>query len=204
MKVYLKQAVVPLIYMFFVSLIAMGILTLGEDLIWLKAVLCALNVGLYAVIIAGISYREGQQAIKVRTANDVERKLIVKTGEDRPLKIHEEYKWWKGFLMGAMTCAPMLLLMLVHTILISINPALIGCGATACFFYMAVFSFVMLKTSGVQDIKPLNPTKFYYNLLALPFIMLVYGIFYNIGARKIQRQQDAIKAKHRDIYGEEL
>lgn len=204
MKFYLKQAFVPLVYIFLVSIIAMGILAIGDNLIWLKAVLCVCNVGLYCAVVFGTSYKEGQLSIKVRIANDLERKHIIETGEDRPLKIHEEYKWWKGFMMGAIACAPMLILLLVHTVLILINPALNGGGVVASMLYMAFFAFIMLRRGNATDIKPLEPAKFYFNLIALPIVMLVCGLGYNMGARKIWRQQEAIRQKHREIYGEEL
>ncbi|MBQ8426298.1 MAG: hypothetical protein IJX16_00870 [Clostridia bacterium] len=204
MKFYLKQAFVPFVYIILVSIIAVAVLAIGDDLIWLKAVLGVCNVGLYSAVAFGTSYKEGQMALKVRIANDLERKHIVKTGEDRPLKIHEEYKWWKGFMIGAIACAPMLILLLVHTVLILINPALNGGGVVASMINMAFFVFIMLRSGNATDVKPLEPAKFYFNLIALPIVMLVCGIGYYMGARKIWRQQDAIHQRHREIYGEDF
>lgn len=204
MKTYLKSAFVPFVYLFLVSVIAFAILAIGDELVWLKAVLCVCNIGLYAVVVFGTSYKEGMEALKVRVANDTERRHIIKTGEDRPLRLAEEYKWWKGFLMGAIACAPMLILMLVHTVLILINPALNGAGVIACTFYMAFFSFMVLRNGNSTDLKPLEPTKFYFNLISLPIVMLICGFGYMMGARKIQRQQEVIRARHREIHGEEL
>ena len=204
MKTYLKQAFVPFVYLFLTAVIAFAILSIGDGLVWLKALLCACNIALYITVVGGISYKEGQTALKVRIANDTERRHIIRTGEDRPLRIAEEYKWWKGFLMGAIACAPMLILMLVHTVLILINPALNGAGVIACTFYMAFFAFMILGNGNSTSLKPLEPTKFYFNLISLPIVMLICGIGYMLGARKIQRQQDAIKQRHREIHGEEL
>lgn len=203
MKFYLKQAIVPFIYMIFVSIIALGILGI-DNMVWLKAVLGVLNLILYSSLMIGISYKEGQQALKVRIANDVERKQMIKTGMDRPLKLHEEYKWWKGFLMGATACLPMVILMILHTVLILINPALVGFGVVASYVYMAIFIFFALKPSAAKNPSPISAGRYYFNFLAIPIVMLVYGIGYNLGARKIMQQQYLIKQKHRDIYGEEL
>ncbi len=204
MKTYLKQAFVPLVYTFLVSVIAFAILSIDDKLAWLKVLLCILNISLYAIVVGGVSYKEGQMALKIRVANDTERKQIIKTGEDRPLRLAEEYKWWKGFLMGAITCLPMLVLMLVHTVLILINPALNGAGVISCTFYMAFFCFMIIKTGNSTDLKPLEPAKFYFNFVSLPIIMLICGFGYLAGARKIMRQQEAIRKRHREIHGEEL
>ena len=96
MKYYLKQGVFPFIYMLFMAMIAFGIMAIN-GLVWLKVLLAVLNVGFYAVIVAAMSYKDGQEAMKALYSNDLERREIIRTGEDRPLKIHEEYKAWKVF-----------------------------------------------------------------------------------------------------------
>lgn len=204
MKTYIKQAFIPFIYLVFVAIVSMAILSIEEKLLWLKIILAILNLGLYLSVVCGTSFKEGQIALKVRIANDLERQQIVKTGEDRPLKLKEEYKWWKGALIGGLACVPMLLLLLIHTILILINPALNGCGVAVAFIYMCIFCFFMLggSGSGAETVSPMPPESFYLALVAIPIIMLACGISYYLGAKKIQFQQDAIKEKHREIYGE--
>ncbi len=204
MKFYVKQAFVPFVYIIFTSIIALAISSIDQSLTWLKVVLGICNLALYSTVVFGISYKEGQEALKIRIANDLERKHMVTTGEDRPLRIHEEYKWWKGLLSGVIACVPILVLMIVHTILVLINPVLIGSGVVASFINMTFFMFMMLGIKETKDLTPLEPAKFYFNLIAIPIVAIVCGIGYNMGARKIQRQQDVIKAKHRELYGEEI
>jgi hypothetical protein len=92
---YIKQAMIPAVYLIFMAMTAMGIAMITDaNLVWLKAVLAVLNLALYGFIVAATSYKDGQTALKVRIANDLERMQIVKTGEDRPLKLREEYKAW--------------------------------------------------------------------------------------------------------------
>ena len=105
MKYYFKQGIFPFIYQIFMAMIAFGILMI-EELIWLKILLAALNIALYLFIVAAVAYKEGQEALKVQMANDLERREIIRTGEDRPLKLHEEYKPWKGFFFGFIACVP--------------------------------------------------------------------------------------------------
>lgn len=203
MKTYIKQAIIPFIYLFFVAITGLAVVSIDNGLLWLKIVLGILNVLLYLTIVCGSGYKEGQQALKIRVANDIEREQIIRTGEDRPLKLHEEYKWWKGFFIGGISCVPMIVLLLIHTVLILINPALNGCGVATALIYMAFFSFFMFAgDSSAQSVTPMSPESFYLCLIAIPIIMVSLGVSYYLGAKKIQRQQDAIKAKHRQIYGE--
>jgi hypothetical protein len=61
-----------------------------------------------------------------------------------------------------------------------------------------VFAFFRLDTSVV-----LTAGLYYGTLVALPIIVLMTGIPYILGAKRVEYQQNMIKAKHREIYGDE-
>ena len=168
---------------------------------FLKVILSILNLALYAVIVAATSYKDGQTALKVRIANDLERVQIIRTGEDRPLKLIEEYKPWKGFLPGLVACIPCVVLLLVHTILIfSMGSEYTGAGAISGFLYMVFFSFVRLSLSaGAPSIY-----LYYFSLICLIILPATTGIPYIFGARKIEKQQEKIKERQRQIYGDDF
>ena len=194
---YIKQAFLPFVYLIFMAMTAFGILCIDADVDWLKYVLLALNLGLYGVIICALAYKDGQQALKVRIANDIERREIIRTGEDRPLKLKEEYKVWKGFLSGAIASAPALILTIIHAILyFTAGPVYNGAGAIASFVYMMFSGFIKISSE-------LQQWHYYFNLIAIPFLTAMTGIPYILGAKKIQLQQDRIKAKQRQIYGDD-
>lgn len=199
---YVKQALIPTIYLVFMAMTAMGIAMISNaNLIWLKAVLAVLNLAFYLFIVAATSYKDGQTALKVRIANDLERMQIIRTGEDRPLKLREEYKAWKGFMSGIIACMPCLILLLVHTVLVfAINPAYNGAGAAAGFLYMTFFIFVRL---GVDVAAP-SIYLYYFNLICFAIIPLATGFSYTLGAKKIELQQQRIKEKQRQIYGDKF
>lgn len=200
---YIKQSFLPFVYLFFVAMSGFGVVSIGDHLLALKILLALLNLAMYLVIVCGAAYKDGQTAYKTMLANDLERIQIIKTGEDRPLKLKEEYKWWKGYLYGFIACVPLLILLLIHTILILINPTLNGAGVIAGLMYLAFFLFFRLKTGvGMGDTAVIAPSTFYFSLIALPIIMLASGIPYVLGAKKIKLQQERIKAKQREIYGE--
>ena len=206
MKYYIKNGVFPFIYQIFMAMTAFGILAIN-GLIWLKIILAVLNIGLYLFIIASVAFKDGQEAFKVQMANDLERREIIRTGEDRPLKIHEEYKPWKGFVFGFIACFPTVLLLVLHTIVYLATGSYMGLGAIAgilslmffIFFRLGV-SFSSAETAGAA----ISWYTYYGALVALPVIMLTTGISYMLGAKKIRRQQEMIREKQRQIYGDKL
>ncbi len=207
MKYYLKQGVFPFIYMLFMAMIAFGILAIS-GLLWLKIILAVLNIALYAVVVAAVSYKEGQESVKVQHANDLERMEIIRTGENRPLKVHEEYKPWKGFTFGFTACVPLVVLLALHTIVYLSTGSYRGLGAIAglvYFMFFVFFTFGAAASAGEAATGAALPWySFYGALIALPIVMLITGIAYLLGAKKIMRQYEIIQEKQRSIYGDKL
>lgn len=210
MKYYVKQGIFPFIYLLFMAMIALGIISIN-GLLWLKILLAILNVGLYAVVVAASAYKDGQTAVKVQAANDLERREIIRTGEDRPLKIHEEYKPWKGFMFGFVACVPLLILLAVHTVVYFATGSYTGIGAIASIVYFMVFVFFRMNVDlsaaeGEEAVAAVAPAWYLYfgTLVALPLIMCITGVAYILGARKIRRQYEEIREKQRQIYGDEF
>ena len=198
MKYYIKNGVLPFIYQLFMAMIAFGILAI-EGLIWLKIMLALLNAGLYLFIVGAVAYKEGQDAFKVQMANDLERREIIRTGEDRPLKLHEEYKPWKGFAFGFTACVPLLVLLALHVVVYFATGSYMGLGAIAGAIYLMYFIFFRLDAAaGIYWYTYLG------TLIALPVIMLTMGIAYILGAKKISLQQQMIREKQRQIYGDKF
>ena len=197
-KQFAKQTIIPLIYLILMAMTSLSIGAIeGDNLLWLRVLLSLLAFALYAMVIGAISYKEGQEAMKIRNANDLERMIIIRTGENRPLQTVKEFQPWKGFMTGIATCVPLLVLLLVHTILILINPETNACGAIAGFLYMVYF---MIFRSGAT-VAP-SPAFYYLLLTAIPVFALVTGLPYLWGGKKIEAQQERIKEKQRQIYGE--
>lgn len=207
MKYYLKQGVFPFIYLIMMAIIAFGI-TAISGLLWLKIILALLNIGFYTVVVGAFAYKEGQEAVKVQHANDLERIQIIRTGENRPLKVHEEYKPWKGFIFGFTACVPLIILLALHTVLYLSADGYRGLGAIAGLIYLMFFVFFTFSSSFAASETATNAVMpwyaFYGALIALPVLMLITGIAYILGAKKIVYQHEKIKEKQRSIYGDKL
>ncbi|MBR2498375.1 MAG: hypothetical protein IKB67_01495 [Clostridia bacterium] len=74
-----------------------------------------------------------------------------------------------------------------------------GAGAITGFLYMMFFSLSRLVLSAGAP----SPYLYYVCLICLVVIPLCTGIPYMLGARKIEKQQERIKARQREIYGDE-
>lgn len=201
---YVKQMFMPVIYTIFASMIALGIICIeGDNLNWLKIILLILNIGLFLFIIAVNYFKEGQTEYKVRIANDVERENIIRTGDNRPLKLVEEYKPWKGYVIGLTSCAPLIILLLIHTIMFLAGSKYMTVGGLASSMYMFVMGFMFLDLGAETTATAALPaTAHYLSLVIIPVMVVLVGVAYRLGARKIELQQQMIKEKHRQIYGE--
>ena len=142
--------------------------------------------------------KEGSTGYGVRLTNDANRRIIVQTGEDLPLKRAEEYAPWKGFAIGGIICIPLVILMIIHTIFIIAGQPNEVPGAIASFVYMVVYAFTRLDLNSAVGIYD-----YYYTLLFVPVVCLSSGISYIFGAMKIERQQRMIKKIHKEIHGDQ-
>lgn len=197
MWTYVKQSFMSFFYMVFMAVTSYAILLLESKA--LKIILAILNVALYVVIVAMAAIKDGEKACKIRYANDMEREMIIATGEDRKINYKEEYAPYKGFISGLVTCLPLIVLLAVHTIIILTSDAeATWSGAIVSFLYGIVAILFRIDGSAVTKFSP------YYSLAAIPLIMLATGVPYIIGAMRQQATYDAIKEKERRIRGDEL
>ena len=194
---YVKQSFLAFMYLIFMALISFAILMI--EVPWLKIILNIANVGLYLAIVCSASFRDGEMELRVRVANDIERKEIIRTGEDRPLKLKEEYKPWKGFVFGLIACVPLVALLLIHTVLVNfVDPTLNGAGIASSLIYATFYSFASLFFGEFAT------WHYYFTLIAIPIIACGTGIPYIMGGKKIEAQQRVIKEKQRQIYGDKI
>ena len=191
---YIKKAFIPFIYLIFMAIIAVAILCI-KNLTWLKIILLILNLALYGFIVGMIMFREGEDAVKVRHANDLERREMIRTGTVRPLKLKEEYKPYKGFIFGGIVLIPMILCLLIHTIILLCGGELKTFGAISSIIYFAFYAFFGLGEGSA------TMTTYYGSLVSVPVILALCGIAYIMGAKKIIYQQNKIEEQQRQIYG---
>lgn len=193
---YFKESFIANMYLVLFALIDLGVLCIGDELMWLKTALCGVCLAGFMFIVGLMFYKEGESAAKVLRGNDMNREQIIKTGREYPINLAEEYKPWKGFLIGFLSSCPVILFMIIHAIVSPLGPLNNGGGVAAAFLYMVVFSF--FRVNSKADILT---SDYYYTLIIIPVMVLSIGIGYIIGAKKEMRAHQKIVDKHNAIHG---
>jgi hypothetical protein len=195
MKFYLKMALLPFVYLLFTAMIGLGIMLLEDDLMWLQIFLSATNTIFYGIIVSVAGYKDGQKALRVREQNDTFRKRIVQTGEDIPLNVIEEYTPWKGFFIGALSCIPLVVLWIIHFIIV------LATGKTATFVGgIAITLYVVIAFFFNTDVKFMSfASSFYFTALYVPFVVLLTGFGYLLGAKRQMKRQAKIEEYQRQF-----
>lgn len=199
MKYYFQKAIFPVIYLILTAITGFAGLSFSNELLALKIIIGVVNLFLYSFFVAYSSYKNGEDAMGVRYGNDLARKEIVRTGRDLKLKVHEEYKVWKGFFLGFLSCVPLIVLWIVHLIIIAVtgeSASVVG-GFTMMLYVVVIFFFNL----NVDQIN--SSSGFYYTALYLPYMVILSGIFYILGARKTWERREIANRKLQDIYGDD-
>ena len=194
MKFFIKQAVLPIIYIVLMAFTAIGVMCMNDDAVFLKVGLLILNLALFAYVVGAMAYKDGQDALNIRDANDVERRIIIETGEDRKLKIAEEYAPWKGFGFGLVACSPLIILTILQIIFNLCGVSSQVPEIIATYMFMMISSLIQL--AGLKGFA-------WVVILSLIFVCGCIGIPYIFGAKKIERHKQVIKETHKKIYGKD-
>jgi predicted permease len=190
---YFKKFIFSLAYLVFMGLLPYGIETIESNLA--KIILNGLNILLFMVLMGFFMAKEGEDARKQLKVNDIERRRILQTGELRPIKRAPEFRPWKGFFIGLIACAPLLLTMLIHALIYVFGGTYEMVGVLGVTIYMGFFMpYVMIKYGAMLN-ENLVFTEYFASLYAVPIIVLLYGIAYILGAKKVERQYAFIEER---------
>ena len=196
MKYYLKQIILPFVY-----LVCLGFSQLAIDLIgvpWVEVLVAAIMLFFFSYLMILIFFREGQAALKVRDSNDMLREYMVKTGKPVEIKAAEEYKWYKPIIFGLIISLPLIVVCIIHFFLVLfIGAEADGAAIVGRFIYMIYYEIFLYAY------KPLVGWEFFYLLTFIPYICAILCVPYYFGMKKAKRQADEIKEKQRILHGEE-
>ena len=171
----------------------LGIEKLAEPL---RIIVFIVNIAVMVVIVSAFCFKHGEQAYKDLLSNDMERRIMIEQNVDRPLKLVEEYRPWKGFLMGLLVCIPLIIFMIPHLIIVFSGGSYQGMGYVASLLYYSIFVFVEYFSA------ELTVYSYLWTLLAIPVFTLASGIPYLLGARKRKAIEDRILEQEKFIYGD--
>lgn len=199
MRYYIKHVLFGYVY-----LILMGTVAFGVTFIQSRAaqiVLGVLTIGFFCLVMWLTMFKEGESALDVRHSNDIERRRMIETGNIRPIRTAEEYKPYKGFLVGVFICLPLIIAMLVHLILGFALKGANGGGMVGCLMYLPFYIVYGVFKAGTGI--AVTWGEYFIILYAIPVVSAATGIPYMMGARKSQSKYDMIAEKQRLIYGDD-
>ena len=199
MKYYLKKFLFLFVYIIMMDIVSFGAISIQTEL-WVRVLLSILSIAMYLFVVIIFGYAEGKLAEKTLFSNDNNRRFIIETGKDMPLKEHEEFKVWKGFVMGASVCFPMILGLIVHLIvyLCTGTVTAVGGATSICYmlFYAPIFAGYLVSGTVVPW------ASYFIMLYGIVVMTLAFGISYIVGAAKMKKEDDKIREKQKIIYGE--
>ncbi len=199
---YVKNILLGFIYLFLADMV--GLVVTFLDSVAAEFALCLISAGFFCFVMWFNLYKEGEAAMNTRYSNDLEREYMVRTGFVRPLKTHEEYKPWKGFVMGLIVCAPLIVCMIIHLILgLAVGTEYNGGGVVAGLLYVCFYQLFAVFAVNVGGVVKALPWGGYFALLyVVPVILVVMGASYILGGKKAEKQRELIKERHKEIHGE--
>ena len=191
-KYYIKETWVLYVYTILTMITALAISAIDSKLLWLQLILFALNIGLYGMVAYMLVFKTGEEAAKLRHANDIKRRVIMETGDYYEFNRQGEYGTYKGAIIGLYASAPLLIMLLVQVILdIAGSDSAVVSGIIG-FTYGAFF--LPIRCIDVN-------ASVYWMLYAVVIIVVITHIAYNMGARKVHKQEEKIKRTNAMIYG---
>ena len=196
MKYYIKNAAFAFVYLIVMDVTAL-LITMIKTPAW-QLVLSIIAILFYLFVLFTIFSGEGARALDIRHANDTQRRRMIETGDVFDLKTAEEYKPYKGFIIGVIICVPQILLLIIHLILglITGGTANGAGGAALIIYYLFYLPFGAMHTGALVF------GEYFILLYSVAVISVAIGVAYILGAKKSQRKYDLIERKHREIYGD--
>ena len=193
---FFKQSIFLVGLMFFMMTTSLLILRVGIPVV--ELILSILNLALYATAIILIFHKEGQTAWKLRQSNDIERRNIIATGKDIPLKTTPEYKTWKGFIFGIISCVPMIIMLIVHACMGDTAGGTSAGSICSVIHYVFWLPYFELRATLTPGFVP-GFGDYFGILYAVALMAFLTFIGYYMGARKLQRAQDKVDARKKEI-----
>lgn len=190
---YLKSSIIYIVYLIITMVTASAInLIQGENLKLVKLALYILNMGILVMVCFVTAHKSGQDEYKIRHSNDIQRRVIMRTGDYYEFDLIREYRKNKGFIIGVYVSAFMVILLLAKLILFLF-------GITESYldyiFYFLYATFTMPLELFFDKLSV------YFAIYGVAIIILSCGLGYEVGARSKQRIYDRINKINEQIHG---
>ena len=194
MKYILRLTIAPLVFFIFFIIIAMGIQALNAGDV-LRVILGCLAFILLVLCLGGIMLKEGEDAIKILLANDIQRREIIRTGRDVEINVSKEYRPWKGFIVGVIFCIPLVIFIILFATN-GVQEGMLNFGKLTEVVYSPFYVLV-------GDFNKTTSLDVYIGaIFVLVCFPLMLGIPYVLGAHRRKNQTRIAEEMHKNIHGD--
>lgn len=163
-----------------------------QGLEWLKLILSILNIGVFIMVTFVTAHKTAQDEARIKHSNDIQRRIVVETGDYYDFDTLKEYKKNKGFILGIYVSAILVIFLLLKFIFST-------AGVDASFFDNVL---LILYATFVVPLKTYSDTaSLYFAIYGVAVIILSCGLGYEVGARSKQRVYDRIDKINEQIHG---
>lgn len=195
MKYFLRLTIAPIVYFLSTAFIVIGVQAFPTLSPAVRIILNSIFIGLYILCTFVVMRKEGELAFNKLLLNDLSRRKLLETGEDVEIKTTEEYRPYKGFIVGLICVIPLIILVVLHLI-VRVPGEISDMGVYAEMFYSPIYSFF-------GHYKNATESSLYWGLLIyLVFLPTSLGIPYIVGAMKRRKQDQDIAETNRKIHGD--
>ena len=194
MKYILRLTIAPLVFFIFFIIIAMGIQALNAGDV-LRVILGCLAFIMLVLCLGGIMLKEGEDAIKILLANDIQRREIIRTGRDVEINVSKEYRPWKGFIVGVIFCIPLVIFIILFATN-GVQEGMLNFGKLTEVVYSPFYVLV-------GDFNKTTSLDVYIGaIFVLVCFPLMLGIPYVLGAHRRKNQTRIAEEMHKSIHGD--
>lgn len=190
-----RRAVTPFLMYLFMSMIALTMQAIsGDKLLWLRMLLGIVCILCGAAYNAHLCFQYGKKHYDVFATGEIHRRNAafgIESGGD--YRAHQEYRPWKGFLIGFFTGVPAVLFGLISAFTGALD-----------FVYLLLAGWAYLPLSWARSIKvqrlgegaTINGA---WSIFMVLLPVLVSGVFYILGAKKRKAEKDAASARAAEV-----
>jgi hypothetical protein len=194
MKYLLKLIIIPIVYVISFAFLTVGMASIDGFAPIVKSIISIILFIVFAVVIAAVMIKEGQEAYGILLTNNAQRRRIVETGKVVDFDASSEYRPYKGFLAGLICCVPLVIMVIMHLIVApagEVSRISIICEMAYGLFFSIFRTYMDTNALGF----------FLISAGIIVVFPLVTGIPYMVGAARRKLQQDNIRKLNDELHG---
>ena len=160
---------------------------------YICSILSALNIFMYVVVVRNSYVKTGEDAMRQRNANDMDRRLMLETRVYKEIDKVREYRPIKVWFFVIPLIAPLVILTIISLFILMFggNPAGVDLAIKVIYGFVYAFFYGISKSTSV-----------YFALLALIFVVGPVFLGYYTGVNRVRAEYAQVERLKKKVDGE--